>query len=114
MLAEGVAFGWLGPRPECVAHRDARTSPPTGARFRLVALSPRLLSVFPIFTSADAIRHYASWPTRLARAPGGLRDLSFDPCDFDLGCPAAARSPRRLDTHHSSWPAGASFDATAR
>jgi Glycosyltransferase Family 4 len=28
--------------------------------------------------------------------------------------PAAARSPRRLETHRSSWPAGAAFDATAR
>src|SRR5215469_4167742 len=47
MLAEGLASGWLGPRSECVAHGRARASSPTGSRFRFVAFSPRLLSMFP-------------------------------------------------------------------
>src|SRR5262249_1782743 len=114
MLAEGIASGWLGPRPECVAYRHARASSPTGSRFRFVALSSRLLSVFPVFPSADTIRHHAPWPTRPAGAPGGLRDFSFDPSDLDFGRPAAARCWRRLDPHHSPRPAGTAFDATAR
>ena len=50
---------------------------------------------------------------RPAGTPGGLRDLSLDPCDLDFGRPAASRSPRWVDAHHSPWPARAAFDATA-
>src|SRR5215471_12786708 len=114
MLGEGLASGWLGPGSERVAYGRARASSPTGSRFRFVALSPRLLSVFPVFPPIHTIRHYAPRPTRSAGAPGGLRDLSLDPRDLDFGRPAAARSPRRLGPHHSPWPAGAAFDATAR
>src|SRR5262245_28802601 len=114
MLAERVAFGWFGPRPECVAHRHARASPPTGSRFRLVALSPRLLSVFPVFSPTDTFRQYAPWPTRPPRAPDGLRNLSPSPSGLDFGRSAAARCRCQLDPHHSPWPAGAALDATAR
>src|SRR5262249_15932603 len=64
--------------------------------------------------SADTIRHHAPWPTRPAGASGSLRDISLYPCDLDFGRPAAARSRRRVDPHHSPWHAGAAFDATAR
>src|SRR5215813_10088917 len=113
MLAEGLAFRWLGPRSECAAYGHTRASSATGSRVRFVALSPRLLSIFPVFPPTDTFRHYAPWATRPAGTPGGLRDLSLDPCDLDFGRPAAARSPRRVDPHHSPWPAGAAFDATA-
>jgi hypothetical protein len=49
----------------------------------------------------------------LPEASGGLRDISLYPCDLDFGRPAAARSRRRVDPHHSPWHAGAAFDATA-
>src|SRR5215813_4472249 len=114
MLAEGIASGCLGPRSECVAHGCARASSPTGSRFRFVALSPRLLSIFPVFPPTHTIRHHAPWPTRPTGAPGGLRDLSFDPSDLDLGRPTAAPCWGRLDPHHSPRPAGTAFDATAR
>src|SRR5262249_26208689 len=113
MLDEGLASGWLGPRAEVVAYVRYRASSPTGSRFRFVALSPRLLSVFPVFPPTDTIRHYAPRPTGPAGAPGSLRDLSLDPCDLDFRRPAATRSPRRLGPHHSPWPARAAFDATA-
>src|SRR5262245_11310075 len=79
MLAEGLVSGWRGPRSECVAHGRARASSPTGSRFRFVALSPRLLSIFPVFPPTHTIRHYAPRATRPAGTPGGLRDLSLDP-----------------------------------
>src|SRR5262250_2381098 len=114
MLAEGLASGWLSPRSECVTHDHARASSPTGSRFRFVAFSLRLLSVFPVFPPTHTIRHHAPRATRSARAPGSLRDVFFDPRDLDFGRPAAARSPRRVGPHHSPWLAGAAFDATAR
>src|SRR5262249_21642565 len=114
MLGEGLASGWLGPRSECVAYGRARASSPTGSRFRFVALSPRLLSIFSFFPTTDTIRHHTPWPTRPAGASSSLRRVPIDPGDLDFGRPATGRSPRRLDTHQSSWPAGAAFDATAR
>src|SRR5205823_9868045 len=95
------------------AHVDARASQSTGSRFRCVALSLRLLSILAVFPPTHTIRHYAPWATRSAGAPAGLRDLPLDPCDLDFGCPAAARSPCRVGPHHSPWPTGAAFDATA-
>src|SRR5262245_18279362 len=113
MLAEGLASGWLGPRSECVPHSRATASSPTCSLFRFVTLSPRLLFIFPVFLPTHTIRHYAPRTTRPAGTPGGLRDLSLDPCDPDFGRPASARSPRRVGPHHSPWPAGAAFGATA-
>src|SRR6516164_5042431 len=105
---------WNLDRSPSVAHGRARANSPTGSQFRFVALSPRLLSIFPVFPPTHTIRHYAPRATRPAGTPGGLRDLSFDPCDLDFGRPAAARSPRRVGPHHSPWLAGTAFDATAR
>jgi glycosyltransferase involved in cell wall biosynthesis len=75
MLAEGLASGRLGPRPKCIARGHARANLPKGSRFRFVALPSRLLSVLPIFPSADTIRHHAPWPARIAGASDGLRDV---------------------------------------
>jgi hypothetical protein len=81
-------------------------------QLRFVALSSRLLSILPVFPSADPVRHYASWATRPAGTPGSLCDISFDPCDLDFGRPAAARTRRRVDPHHSPRPTGAALDPT--
>src|SRR5262249_54054781 len=105
MLAEGIASGRLGPRPECVAYGRARARSPTGSRFRFVALSSRLLSFFPVFPRADTIRHHAAWPARPAGAPDALRDFSLDTCDLDFGRAAAARCRRRrIRTIHHGLP----------
>src|SRR5262245_42564503 len=112
MLAEGLASGWLGPRSECVTHGRARASSPTGSRFRFVALSPRF-TIHSLFSRQPTPFVTTLHGPRPAGTPGGLRDLSLDPCDLDFGRPAAARSPHPVGPHHSPWPAGAAFDATA-
>src|SRR5262249_42310244 len=69
---------------------------------------------FSLFSPpADTIRHPPAWPARPAGAPDALRDFSLDTCDLDFGRAAPPRCRRRMDPHHSPWPAGAALDATA-
>src|SRR5215468_10833566 len=102
MLAEGIASGRLGPRPECVAHGRARARSPTGSRVRFVALSSRLLSVFLVFPPADTIRHHAAWPARPAGAV--MRQLP-PPADYLASLAPPSGGASRSGSRRGAWRA---------